>query len=298
MRHLVAFFLIALLAGCAEKTDSALAGYVEADYLYLAPQDGGVISILNVQEGDAVKASDVLFELDPERATHSAAQAKAAADRSAALAADKGALDQQIIEAEAALALARQNFSRSNKLLKQGVVSKERYDSDLMNLRSSEARLDAAKAQKTASQQEWQSADAAARLAEKRLADHVTRAPADGVIERVYRRPGEVVGPGEPVLALLPPANLKLRFYAPETLLSSLAIGAPISFSCDGCPASEARISYIASEPQFTPPVIYSVDEREKLVFLVEARPAAPEGLRPGQPVTIAPVPAMFAARP
>ena len=136
---------------------------------------------------------------------------------------------------------------------------------------------------------DWDSATAAARLAEKRLADFETSAPAAGTIERIYRRPGEFAGVGDPVVALLPPENLKLKFFAPESLLSAMKIGAKISFSCDACAASQsATISFVAAEPQFTPPLIYSIKEREKLVFLIEARPDNRDGLRPGLPVTIA----------
>jgi HlyD family secretion protein len=107
-------------------------------------------------------------------------------------------------------------------------------------------------------------------------------------VERIFRRPGEYVQPGSPVLALLPPANLKLRFFAPQALLSRFQLGREVAISCDGCASGlTARVSFTATEPQFTPPVIYSVAERQKLVFLVEARPNQPAALRPGQPLDV-----------
>ncbi len=279
-----------LLVACARPESSTLSGYVEAELLYLSPQDAGVVSTLKVREGDRVAAGDVVFTLDPARLSIAVDQALAAAQSAEARAADDGAMAKQVAEAEAALRLAEQTFRRSRDLVKDGAVTREKYDADTAALASAQARLDRARAERTAAQSEWGAMSAAARLAERRLTDLSTTAPAPGVIERVFRRPGEVVAAGDPVVALLPPENLKLRFFAPETMLSKLAIGATITFSCDACEgARAAKISFIASEPQFTPPVIYSIGEREKLVFLVEARPDDVASLRPGLHVTIKP---------
>jgi HlyD family secretion protein len=280
------------LAACARDGDGGLAGYVEADLLYLAPQDAGIVKSLAVKEGDRVEKGAVVFTLDPTRASLAAEQATASAASAAARAAENGALEQQIAEAEAGERLARQNYQRSRRLLEDGVITRARLDADEAALRAAEARLERARAERAAMLREWESWSAAARLAERRLADLATEAPAAGTIERIYRRPGEVVAAGDPVVALLPPENLKLRFFTPEPRLAAMRVGAEISFSCDGCGARRATISYVAAEPQFTPPVIYSVEERDKLVFLTEARPADPSGLRPGLPVTIALAPA------
>ncbi len=279
-----------LLAACGRDAPSVLTGYVEAELLYLAPQDAGVVSTLSVREGDRVAAGATLFALDPERMSIAAEQAAAAAESAEARADDDGAMAQQIAEAEAALRLAEQTFRRSRDLVKDGAVPREKYDADAAALASAKARLDRARAERDAMLGEFQSVNAAARLAARRLADLSTAAPAAGVIERIYRRPGEVVAAGEPVVALLPPENMKLRFFAPEPMLSKMQVGATVAFSCDGCAQGRtAKISYVATEPQFTPPVIYSIGEREKLVFLIEARPDDPTGLRPGLPVTIEP---------
>jgi len=286
----IVFILMALAAAsCTRQSDDSLTGYAEADLLYLAPQDAGVIKTLSVHEGDKVTAGDLLFTLDPVRLSLAAEQAAATAEGAAARATDEGAMAKQIAEAEATLHLAERTFSRSKSLVKDGAVSREKYDIDAASLASAKARLDMLRAERSASLSELDSASAAAKLAERRLADLQTTAPAAGVIERIYRRPGEVVAAGDPVVALLAPENLKIKFFAPENMLSSLAPGQDIAFSCDGCgEGRRARISFIASEPQFTPPVIYSLREREKLVFLVEARPEDPAGMRPGLPVTIA----------
>lgn len=277
-----------LLVACAQQDDALLTGYVEADLLYLAPQDAGIVKTLSVREGDRVKAGDVLFTLDPTRMSLAAEQATAAAQGAAARTADEGAMAKQIAEAEASLKLAEQTFRRSRELVKDGAVSKEKYDIDLAAVTSAKARLDSIRAERSAMLRESDSMNAAARLAEQRLTDLETLAPQAGTIERIYRRPGEIAAIGDPVVALLPPENYKLKFFVPEPKLSSIQIGGEVSFSCDGCASARAaRISFIASEPQYTPPVIYSIKEREKLVFLVEARFDDPAGLRPGLPVTV-----------
>ena len=289
MRPIAIIILSMFIVACSKPESTSLTGYVEADMLYLAPQDSGIVKALSVSEGDKVKAGDVLFTLDPARATFAAEQASATALGVAARASDDGAMEQQIVEAEAALALSEKTFQRSKALVKDGAVSKEKYDIDASAVAAAKARLERAKAERSAMLRDWESAAAAAQLAERRLADIETSAPAAGTIERIYRRPGEFAAMGDPVVALLPPENLKLKFFAPERLLSAIRIGAEISFSCDGCAAAQsATVSFVASEPQFTPPVIYSIKEREKLVFLIEARPDDPAGLRPGLPVTIA----------
>ena len=279
-----------ILAACAEKAPTTFAGYVEADLLYLAPQDAGIVKTLNVREGDRVKAGDLVFTLDPTRLSIAAEQATAAAQGAGARAADDGSLAQQIAEADAAYIFAEQSYRRSRQLIKDNAVSKEQLDADAAALAAAKARLERARSERAAMLRDWDSMNAATRLAERRLADLETTAPAAGSIERIYRRPGEVVAIGDPVVALLPPENLKLRFFAPERLLATMQIGSTVAFSCDSCAEGRtAKISFVATEPQFTPPVIYSIDEREKLVFLVEARPEDPSGLRTGLPVTIEP---------
>ena len=118
-------------------------------------------------------------------------------------------------------------------------------------------------------------------------------APAEAVVSDTFFRPGEFVGAGQPVLSLLPPGNLKARFYVAERELARLAPGQAVQLSCDGCGAPvAARVSFIATQPEYTPPVIYSNAQRSKLVFLVEARPvnlADGARLKPGQPLDVRP---------
>lgn len=277
-----------LTAGCGAPETSRLSGYVEADMLYMAAQEPGVVAQIAVREGDRVEKGGALFSLDVERLSIAADQADAGAAAVARRVEAAGVLDQAVAEAEAELDRVTKNLRRTVPLLRDGFVSQARYDNDKALVDEAAARLERAKAERDAVNEELKSAQAQAALARRRLDDLAVQAPDAGTVERIYRRAGEVVAAGEPVLALLPPSNVKLKFFAPEPKLAQLSPGGEIAFSCDGCAEGmKARISYIATEPQFTPPVIYSLEERTKLVFLVEARPETPEGLRPGLPVTI-----------
>jgi HlyD family secretion protein len=86
----------------------------------------------------------------------------------------------------------------------------------------------------------------------------------------------------------MPPGNMKIRFYVSETELPKLAIGDEVRVTCDNCAADlTAKIYFISTTAEYTPPVIYSLDERNKLVYLVQARPARPGSLRVGQPISV-----------
>jgi HlyD family secretion protein len=92
---------------------------------------------------------------------------------------------------------------------------------------------------------------------------------------------------GRPVVSLLPPGNIKIRFFVPEALLPTIALGLGVTIQCDGCKAVPAKVTFISRTSEFTPPVIYSQDERSKLVFLIKARTETPGELRVGQPVDV-----------
>ncbi|MEJ0022527.1 MAG: HlyD family efflux transporter periplasmic adaptor subunit [Alphaproteobacteria bacterium] len=191
-------------------------------------------------------------------------------------------------EARAALDLARVTLTRSEALLKTGYVPQQKVDDDRASLSTAEARLRNAQAQAAAASRQIGASGADVALAREQAQDRAVNAPADGRIEQIYLRPGELAAAGDPVVALLPPANIKLKFFAPEKSLAQLKLGGVVDIACDGCEKGmTAKISFIASQPQFTPPVIYSLEQRAKLVYLVEARPEHPEKFRPGQPLDI-----------
>ncbi|MEZ5892805.1 MAG: biotin/lipoyl-binding protein [Parvularculaceae bacterium] len=193
------------LAGCSEKAATHLNGYVEADMLYLSSQDAGVVAELAVREGDRVRPGDPLFSLDDKRLSYTATQASASAAAVQKRVENAGALDQAVAEAEAELDRVTKNLERTLPLLKDGFVSQARFDNDKALVDEAAARLERARAERDAAQEDLKSMEAQAALAHKRLGDLAVIAPAAGTVERIYRRAGEVVAPGEPVIALLPP---------------------------------------------------------------------------------------------
>jgi HlyD family secretion protein len=169
--------------------------------------------------------------------------------------------------AEAALANSQSAFERAQQLLKSGSGSQKAYDDAQALLREADARAKAART----------------RLTRRELSSPVT-----GAVQQIYYRPGEMVPAGKAVLSILPPGNVKVRFFVQQAVLPKISLGDLIGVSCDGCAGGiSARVSFIASSAEYTPPVIFSEEERGKLVFLVEALPEKPDGLRVGQPVTV-----------
>jgi HlyD family secretion protein len=306
--------LIAVLAGCSDKPNAGWTGYAEGELVYIAPPVAGRLTTLAVRSGEAVAAGQALFELDatPELAADAEAQARAQSARAQAQDADKGrrapelaVTRAQLDQARAAERLASIDLTRQQELLAQGFVAKARVDDAATALALARARvveLDAAvqvgrlPARDDARTAARALADAALsgraqtawRVDQKRQS-----APMPARVQDVFLRPGEWVAAGQPVLALLPPAHRKARFYVPQSALGGLKLDAPVQLHCDGCGAAiPARISFIANGPEYTPPVIYSAQQRDKLVFLVEARPvnaADAERLHPGQPLDVTP---------
>ena len=232
------------LAGCSKSNDGTLQGWVEAELVFVSPDEQGRVELLNVREGDRVEKAAVLFTVDD----------------------DLQAADVTI--KKAAVTTAQQAFDRAKELLKSAAGTQKTYDDAEAALRQANANL------------AW---------SETRLARRGAKSPADGTIQQVYYRPGETVPAGRPVVALLPPGNLKIRFFAAQAQLPEIKFGDTVTVSCDGCDKGlTAKVSFIARSAEYTPPVIYSQDERAKLVFLIEARPEQPEKFRVGQPVSVA----------
>jgi HlyD family secretion protein len=172
-----------------------------------------------------------------------------------------------VAENEAALANARVTFDRAKELLKRAVGSQKAYDDAEAALRTAQARLNSART----------------RLDRRRMTS-----PATGTVQEIYFRVGELVQPGRPIVSILPPGNTRVRFFVPQETLPALHIDDRITIGCDGCAEGlTARISFISAQAEFTPPVIYSQEERARLVFRIEAIPERPKDLRVGQPVTV-----------
>ena len=232
------------LAGCENGKEPSYQGWVEADLLFIGPDEAGRIETLSVREGDQVAQRAPLFNLDAELQLADLAMQ------------------------EAAVKNAQQAFERAQALLKTNAGTQKAYEDAEAAMRTAQARLNSS---------------------QTRLARRKAFSPADGTIQQIYFRVGEMVPAGRAVVSLLPPGNLKLRFFVNEAVLPQIKIGDMVNVHCDGCSGDlTAKISFISRTSEFTPPVIYSLEERSKLVFMIEARTEQPERLRVGQPVSIA----------
>jgi HlyD family secretion protein len=242
-RVAVVLVLAGCLAGCNRDKDPGYQGWVEADMIFVSPDESGRVVSLNVREGDQVREGQPLYAVDDDL--------------------QQADLNQN----KASLANAQQVYDRALSLSKTGSGTQASLDSALAALRVAQARVNTSET----------------RLNRRRMA-----APIDGVVQQIYFREGETVPAQRPVISILPPDNMKVRFFVPETELARLKIGQEVRVTCDGCAADlTAKIYFIATKAEYTPPVIYSQDERSKLVYLIQARPAKPENLRVGQPVSI-----------
>lgn len=302
--------LTLLLAACDQAPEDVWQGYVEAEYTYVAPLESGRITALNVARGDQVTQGQVLFALENDAERAAVDQAKAdLANAEADLAdlrkgdrpEDLAILQAQLDEARASLALSVPRLARREKMVKGSIIGEEELDeakaailSDRGNIAEYEARLEEAKLPARADQIAAAESTVAARRAalddaEWRLSKRQEIAPADARVEDVFYRRGETAAAAAPVVSLLVPEQLKLRFFVPEPHLARLTVGQRVSVSCDSCPAGlTATIRFIAREAEFTPPVIYSLTRREKLVFMVEATPDdLTQPWHPGLPVDI-----------
>ncbi len=299
------------ISACKPVPTNAWSGYVEGDYLYLAAPIGGRIESLSVAAGQQVSKGAPLFSLDKEieDASRDEAAARAISARAQATNADKGkrreelaVSEAQLANAQAQAALARNDLTRQQQLLTQGFISQSRIDDANTAVKLTQARVAELNAALRVAKLPARVDERSALLAAASAADQVVRqtlwrsgqkslaAPQTGLIAEVFFRPGEYVAAGQPVLSLLPPENIKLRFFVTESELGGIATGQAVQISCDACPTSiAAHITRIASQAEYTPPVIYSNAQRAKLVFMVEARtdhPHTPQ-LHPGQPVEV-----------
>ncbi|HET6470164.1 MAG TPA: HlyD family efflux transporter periplasmic adaptor subunit [Geminicoccaceae bacterium] len=285
-------------------------GYVEGEYLLLAAPVAGTLDALHVRRGESVAAGAPLFALDPTRAAADCARAGAVlAEARAALAdLEKGKRPEELeviramqAQTEAELELARVRLGREETLSRRAVSAADRLDEARAEVRRLEGRRQELAAELEvaalpARADAIRAAEAAVARAEAELvrARHALLelapvAPAAAFVEDTFYEPGEWVEANRPVVSLLPPDALKLRFFVPQAVVGSLALGQELRFACDGCPGDQrARVSFIARRAEYTPPVIYSVGSRQKLVFMVEARPLGDVArLHPGQPVDV-----------
>ena len=273
MRKIALALTLLLLMGCSQKEDRAWLGYAEGDTAFVAAPQAGWVANLKVDRGDAVKNGQLLFTLDDTAQAASRDQAKAQ------IAQAQG----QMGQAKASLELARKEYVRQQSLLRAGAGIKQALDQAKSAYDTASALV--AQIQGQQAQAQATLANAAYQLSERGVISRTA-----GRVQDIFFRPGEYAPAMTPVVSILPPGNVYVRFFVPETEFAKLKLGRKVRITCDGCAREvTATVSFIAAREEFTPPVIFSVGNREKLVFKVEARAKGGLDLHPGQPVDVYP---------
>ena len=303
-------FAVSLFSACAAPAPLAV-GYVEGDYVLLAPIEVAQVNSIAVRRGDRVEAGKPVALMETADTDIAVAQAEAALAQAQAQFADLGlgkrpeeiaVLEATLRSAQAQADEAQRTLTRTQDLTKRGVATQAQLDDATTQLELAQAAIGQASANLAvgrlpARSEAIKAAENAVKVAQQQLGQAQWRrsqrtiaAPAPGRITDVIRNPGDLAGPSAPVLSMLPDGAVKLTVYVPEADFSSVRIGSLLSVNCDGCAADlKARVSYVSPDPEFTPPVIYSLENRQKLVYLVEARPVDPVSvLQPGQIVDVA----------
>ena len=289
-------------------------GYAEADFIKVGPTQQGLLTAVFVARGDKVATGAPLFTQDgaDDRASRDqAAQMLAQAEEQLANLQEGGKpteIEQAVAnltDTRATLVRIEADLGRGEALLPKGDVTKQSVDQLRADYRSGQAKVEALRAALAQSRapmgrdgeiQAQRAAVAASHgtlgMAEWRLGQRRVTAPASGRVADVLARSGETMAAGAPVVLLLPPGNIFVRFFVPERELSMVHYGDPVTLACDGCPADlSATISFISPQAEYTPPLIYSQSSNAKLVFLVEARPPLNQAakLNPGEPMEVHP---------
>jgi HlyD family secretion protein len=307
----LAVALAAACAGCSPRAPDAYQGYVEGEFIYLASSQPGSLTQLAVARGQTVAADAPVFALESQNETDAVAQARqqlqAARAQQADLLTGKRRAEINVVEAQLAQARAdamraETQLTRDEEQYQAGGIPKSQLDdsraaalSAAAHVRELQGQLEVARLpgrdeQVKAQAAQVRAAQAALAQAQWKLDQKSVRAPHAGLVFDTMYRSGEWVPAGSPVVRMLPPENVKVRFFVPETLVGALAPGRPVQIHCDGCDADvPAVLSFVSDQAEYTPPVIYSNETRAKLVFLVEARPLPADAhrLRPGQPVQV-----------
>ena len=300
------------LGACEKRDDNSWQGYIEGEFVLLASPYAGQLQKLYVHRGGQVAAGKPVFALEQESERAARAEAeqrtKSAQARLENIQAPRrppeiAALREQVNQAKAALELSRAALAREEELFKKGFSSRARRDDartaqqrDAARVKEAEAQLRNAEmplgreGEREAASGELAAAKAALAQAAWRLEQKSVAAPVSGLVQDTFFVEGEWVAAGRPVASLLPPGNVKARFYVPETVVGAIQPGRQVEIRCDGCPAPiAAKVSFVSTQAEYTPPVLYSKESRAKLAFLVEARPEPADAarLRPGQPIDV-----------
>lgn len=301
-----------LLSACSGEKPPTLPGYVEAEYTRVAVPIAGRLIRISVEKGAEIQAGAPLFVLEADSEKAAVGEARARVQRSAAQVADlaKGKRQDEIAVLEAqqsatqvGLTQALSDLKRQTELAHAGFTSGANLETLQTRVLAEQAktreiaaqlkvaRLAARDDARVAALADVSAAQAQLAQSQWRLEQKTVNAPVAARVDDTLYRVGEWVPAGMPVVSLLAPGALKVRFFVPQEKLAQFSVGKKLLVSCDGCTTFRAQVSYIAKNAEFTPPVIYSKENRAKLVFLIEAKPEIGPALSPGQPVDVSLVP-------
>jgi HlyD family secretion protein len=272
--RVLACLMVLMLAACGPSKPNPWLGYVEGEDAFISPPQSGWVTHLAVQRGQWIRRGDLLFTLDD---THE----KAARDQAVA---NLDSARAQLAQEQANHVYTQTELTRQQGLARVHAGTPTNLDAALLAFQQSDRRIPQLDAQIRQTQ-------GALNDAEYQLSQRHVIAYTQGRVEDIYFREGEYAAAATPVISILPPANIYVRFFIPETQLQQIKLGQSVALSCDSCASNmRAKVTFIAQQEEFTAPDIFSVGNREKLVFKSEAR--APGGLKlnPGQPVEVRPL--------
>ena len=301
----IAGITIAWLLLSSSKREPVLSGYIEAENLYLAAPVSGTLQSIDAVEGGRAQPGERLFRIDPATLSAQGEQAEAseAAARTqiASARANAQRASADVAAAEATAERARQDLARLLGVRRDdsAAVAGKDIDQARAALREANARVAASReaararqAQVAVAQSQAAEASGGKREVAIRVDQLSPAVPSPARIQDVFFQRGEWVAANQPVVSLIPDNKVKVRFFVPQAAVARYRPGKTVRFSCDGCAAGlSAEIRYVNPKPEFTPPVIFSRDSRDKLVFMVEAYPRNPTNLNPGMPVDVVPLP-------
>jgi HlyD family secretion protein len=274
VKPLLGLALVLVVAGCEKPHQGQWLGYAEGDTAFIAAPAAGWVTDLKIKRGDWVRKGDVLFVLDNTSQTASRDQAMAQIAQA----------QSQRVSAAASLDLARRQLDRQKGLMQSAATSKQAYD-------QAKSAYDAAAAQVAAIDAQEAQAKATLSSAAYQLSQREVVALTTGRVQDVYFRQGEYAPAMTTVVSVLPPQNVYVRFFVPEEQFARIKLGRKVKVHCDSCgDGLVATVAFIASQHEYTPPVIFSNQSRSQLVFKVEARAEGGLKLNPGQPVDVDPL--------
>lgn len=264
--------IVLVLMGCNEKDDS-YNGYIDADLIYLSANFSGRLTDLAVLRGQSIQKDQFLFKLEQTSEQYGVEMSQ---------------LSDKSLLAQRAQILSKIHYGEINY-------------ARVLKMRSHEAAsqndLDVAKNDLSVLKEKLAEIDAQIKSSEVNVADNQWRmqrkesfSPDEGIVFDTYYNKGEFVQAGQPVLALITSQHIKVVFFVPETELAKIKLDEKIKVSADGNPKlAVGKIFYISNIAEYTPPIIYSREERQRLVFRVEANVISPQlkALHLGQPVTL-----------